>query len=166
MKWHCGLLSNQPERDRTLQWIKRGQWDTLPEDVQHELRVWMAMSGFHANYHALAFGLDKRYVAKFMGGYRDLKKEVGENWLSATRGDCIALCHMRGRGDIPVICQIQMTNDVKAGYTQAEVSRIYGVNSSTMKHLSIGRIKFRGDLPDGFALLGGRTNPTPFGEIY
>lgn len=154
MKWHCGLLSDDPSKDRTLQWIKRGYWHTLPEDVQHELHIWMAMPGFTANYHAHAFGVDKRYVAKFVGGYDDLRKEVGENWLSATRDDCVRLCQLRGRGDIPVVSQIRMIDDLKAGRKQVDVTRDYGVSRSTTRGFSKGVISFSGELPSGFALLG------------
>ena len=154
MKWHCGLLSTNPAQDRKLAWIKRGRWESLPEDVQDELRIWMAMPGFTANYHAQALGIDKRYIAKFIGGYEDLRSEVGENWLSATRDDSIRLCRLRGRGDIPVISQISMIDDLKAGRKHIDIIREYGVSRSTTGGLAKGIISFSGDLPLGFALLG------------
>lgn len=156
MNWHCGLLSAQPNKDRTLAWIKRGAWDTLPDDVAHEMRIWMAMPGFAINYHAQTMGLDKRYVAKFYGGYQQQWREVGENWLSATREDCVALCNLRAGGDVPVISQLSIIDDLKAGAKQVDVAREYAVSEKVTRYCSKGRIHFRGELPLGFAMLGGR----------
>lgn len=154
MKWHCGLLSDEPEKDRTLQWIKRGCWDTLPDDVQHELRIWMAMPGFAVSYHHRAFGLNREYISRQMGGYERYKGEVHENWLSATREDCLKLCLRRRGGNVPVISQLQMLNDLKAGQSALSVAREYRVSKHTIYQISKGTIRCHGELPLGFALLG------------
>lgn len=155
MKWHCGLLSDRPDKDRTLQWLKRGMWDRgLPEDVEHELRVWMAMPGFSAGYHASAFNVDVRTVLKHIGGYDGLKREVGENWLSATRDDCVKLSRLRQKGGaIPVICQLSMLDDLKRGMKRVEIYRDYAVDEGATRKLWKGGVTFRGELPIGFSLL-------------
>lgn len=154
MKWHCGLLSDDPSKDRTLQWIKRGRWHTLPEDVQHELRIWMAMPGFTAGYHYRAFELGREYINSQMGGYETYKAEVHENWISATRDDCLKLCLRRSGSQVPVISQLQMITDLKAGHTALSLAREYQVSKATIYNLSKGIIRCHGELPSGFALLG------------
>lgn len=70
----------------------------LPDDVLRELSIWLAMPGFPFSYHAHVFGMDRSYVARFVRGYDQRQREVGDNWLSATRDDCIRLCRMRLMG--------------------------------------------------------------------
>jgi len=155
MKWHCGLLSEQPAADRTLNWIKRGHWvGGLPADVERELTIWMAMPGFSLAFHSHTLQVSRQLVYPWMGGYDQLKAEVAENWLSATRDDCVRLAQLRpSKGELPVISQLQIMNDLKAGAKVVEIIRDYRTNHQTVAELRRGAIKSRRPLPSGFALL-------------
>lgn len=155
MKWHCGILSDDPRKDRTFQWLTRGYWDTgMPPEIERELRIWMAMPGFSISYHSRVFGLSPATMAKHIGGYEKYKDEVHENWLSATREDCLKLCLRRRGGNIPVISQLQMLNDLKTGYSKVGLSREYRVSLATVHHIGRGWIRGHSELPVGFSLLG------------
>ena len=65
------------------------RWGRRPPEIEHELRVWLAMPGFHPTYHAHVLGLSLYSIRKHIGGYEEMAEEVAENWLSATRDDCV-----------------------------------------------------------------------------
>ena len=158
MLWHCGLLSERPDRDRTLEWIRRGSWNSgLPEDVERELRIWLAMPGFTAAFHAHNFGVSSGVVRRQLGGYEKFKREVGQNWLSATREDCVRLSQLRPpRGDLPLLSQLQIIDDVKAGHRRRDLMREYLTNTATIHRLAQGLVLFgKRPLPPGFELLVG-----------
>lgn len=153
MKWHCGLLSERPENDRTLNYIKRPIWGHLPPEIEHELRIWLAMPGFSISYHTHTLRQGRSLVERNIGGYDQYRNEVAENWLSATREDCIKLARLRpGLGDVPVICQARALQDMKT-MTVAKVARDYGVKDSTVTMWR--KVGFRCNqlLPSGFELL-------------
>jgi hypothetical protein len=156
MKWHCGLLSERPDQDRTLQWIKRGGWGTgLPADVERELKIWLAMPGFTIKYHAHVFRLDRSTIAPFVGrGFEELKQEVAENWLSVTRDDAVKLSQIRPpKGDVPLISQLAIADDVKRGVKKADIQRAYKVSGFTVTSIAKGHLRVRSPLPSGFELL-------------
>lgn len=89
-----------------------------------------------------------------MVGYEDLKAEVAENWLSATREDAIRLSNMRpSKGDLPLLSQLQIMNDLKAGHSATYLAAEYGTNTRKVGKLSKGIILLRQPLPPGFTLL-------------
>ena len=49
--------------------MRRGPWNKgLPDDVERELKIWLAMPGFSAAFHAHTLGVGKTYPGRFMGG--------------------------------------------------------------------------------------------------
>jgi hypothetical protein len=158
MLYHCGLLSEHPEKDATLAWVRRGGWDLpgTPPEIEYERRVWLAMPGFTAAFHTHNLWVGPSVVKRHMGrDYADLKDEVVKNWLSCTREDAVKLSHLRPspHGHMPVICQVQLLRDIKDRMKQVDLANEYGVHLTTIKELARGRIHFRGDLPSGFEWL-------------
>ena len=81
-----------------------------------------------------------------------------ENWLSATRQDCVRLCHLRpfGRSGVPLLSQLSMLDDLKRGMSQCAIGREYGVTNEFVhqrKKYGISRAVTGWDLPAGFELL-------------
>lgn len=153
MKYHCGLLDERPENSRTLNWIKRPNWGHRPPEIEHELQVWLAMPGFSVSYHAHTLRHAKQVLTRHMGGYEEHKAEVIENWLSATREDCIKLARLRpGKGDVPVISQIRAVEDLKTMGLKA-VSEDYGVSLHSVQMWRKSGFRFNGPMPSGFELL-------------
>jgi hypothetical protein len=136
MLYHCGLLSERPETHRTLNWIKRPHWGRMPEDVEHELSIWLAMPGFPVAFHAHTLAHGPAYIKPHMGRFEELRDEVIENWSSATPEDCQRLSRMRpGTGNIPIICQHSMLQEVKAGRRQTDIAEDYRVHEQTVHQL-------------------------------
>ena len=72
------------------------------------------MPGFHPTYHAHVLGLSLYSIRKHIGGYEEMAEEVAENWLSATRDDCVRLSRMRPyNASVPLLCQIRAVQDLK-----------------------------------------------------
>lgn len=55
---------------------------------------------------------------------------------------------------MPVISQLQIMNDLKAGHRGVALAREYRVNKATIYHLGKGIVRCHGDLSLGFSLLG------------
>lgn len=156
MKYHCGLLDDRPDKSRTLNWIKRPVWGNLPPEIERELRIWLAMPGFSAGYHAHTLGRNVAYVSKHMGGYERWRDEVAENWLSATRDDLVKLSQLRpGIGHVPLICQLRAVQDLKSGATIKKIAGEYRVHPTTITNWSIRGPTPAGHIPSGFDLLIG-----------
>lgn len=153
MKYHCGILDERPDRSRTLNWIKRSAWGLRPPEIEYELSVWLAMPGFTAAYHAHVLHHSVASIAPRLGGFEAVREAVVENWMSATRDDCIALAHLRpNRGDFPLLCQLRALEDLK-GMRMVDVAKDYGTTLQTIWAWRIHGLKFRGPLPSGFELL-------------
>lgn len=155
MLYHCGLLDERPDRSRTLNWIKRGDWEAgLPADVEKELYVWLAMPGLSINFHAHNFKLSRQYLRRFVGGFEEHRAEVAENWLSATREDCVKLSQLRPpKGDLPLLVQLSILNDLKAGRRVCDLMKEYQINRRSFQSLRKGHVRVRQPLPRGFELL-------------
>ena len=161
MLYHCGLLDEQPERSRTLQWIRRGRWDQpgFPEDVRRELMIWLAMPGFAHSFHTRAFMTCNAVLRPYLDGFEQWKEEVSANWISATREDCIRLALMRpGKADVPLISQLQAVRDLKAGMTRSEVAREYRVLPETVRKWADGHFAGVQRLPSSVGRLLGNLN--------
>lgn len=157
MLYHCGLLSERPEKDATLQWVRRGAWDLPghPPAIEFERRVWLAMPGFSINFHVHTLRVGETLVERHIGrDYEELKEAVAENWLSCTRVDAIKLANMRpSKGELPLLVQLQIMRDLKAGIGPTALATIYATNIGTVGDLGRGRVKSRRPLPSGFELL-------------
>lgn len=153
MLYHCGLLDERPANSRTLNWIRRTTWGKLPPELEHELRVWLAMPGFSVPYHAHALGVSRQRIEQNIGGYEEHKADVIANWLSATREDCVKLARLRsGQGHIPLISQLRAVEDLKH-MSMTQVARDYGVHlQSVIDWLHTG-FRSNSQLPSGFELL-------------
>ena len=92
MLYHCGLLDEQPDKSRTLNWIKRPHWGTMPPDIERELSIFLAMPGLTTAYVSHLLRHSDVYVKRRMGFYEDWKAEVDANWASAT---CCATVGLR-----------------------------------------------------------------------
>jgi hypothetical protein len=158
MKWHCGLLSEQPEKDRTLNYIKRGYWYLpAPPEVTRELRIWLAMPGFSVAYHAHVFRVGAEGVKNFIASqdFSDVQAEVAENWLSVTDEDAVRLARMRpGTGNLPLICQLRILDALKQGMKRSKVAELYGVTPQTVYKIKKGHLTNRGVRPSVGGLLG------------
>ena len=100
--------------------------------MEHELRVWLAMPGFTLKYHVETLDHPAHVVKHFMGHYEDLKSDVCDNWLSATREDCIKLGNRRpSKGDLPFLTKFQMLKDSARGLSQKQIAEDFGVAHST-----------------------------------
>jgi hypothetical protein len=95
------LLLRCPETNS--RWSLRIVIDGLAD----ELEIWLVVPGFPTSFHEHAL-----QTGHLMKGWRDRfglldkwKREVAENWLSATREDAVALSQMRlGTGNAtPVV---------------------------------------------------------------
>lgn len=140
MKWHCGLLDEHPYENPTYRWVTRGGFfrPEFPEAIRHELAILLAMPGFPRAFFASYLRLSDRHidrVRKKLPGYEELRNEVAENWLSVTREDAIKLCHMRldPRSAVPLVVQLQILDDIKAGIPQAHLAREYGISLTIMQ---------------------------------
>lgn len=154
MIWSCGLLEEQP--NRTLSIIRRGYWhEGLPPELDRELRIWMSMPGFSVSFHHHTLGVGHASITRWIGrDYEQFKREVGENWLSATRDDCVKLARMRpSMGDMPLLCKLQIMDDLKRGGRPFLLADEYATNSTLINELRNGHVKLRQQLPDGFELL-------------
>jgi hypothetical protein len=153
MKYHCGLLDERPENSRTLNWIKQGTWGRLPPEIEHELRVWLAMPGFSISYHCHTLRRGRTTIIPNLGGFEELEQEVAENWLSATRDDCVKLSRMRpGTGNVPLISQLRAVQDLKK-MRQVDVARDYRITVPTLVTWASTGFRTWGQLPVGFELL-------------
>jgi hypothetical protein len=157
MKYHCGLLSERPEKDATLQWVRKGWWDLPghPPEIEFERRVWLAMPGFSASFHAHTLGVSIEQVTRHLGrDYDELRDAVAENWLSCTRDDAVKLSQLRPpKGELPLLCQLQIMRDLKAGLGPTEIAQLYLTNTSKVCELGRGTVRVRRPLPSGFELL-------------
>lgn len=157
MLYHCGLLDERPERNRTYQWVRRGGWDLpgTPADIEHERRVWLSMPGFSISFHAHTLGVDYETVQRHVGRDYDLVREdVAANWLSITREDAVKLSQMRpGTGHVPIISQLAIIDDLKRGVAVSTLAADYRVHRTTITSLRKGRVRSTGWVPNGFQLI-------------
>lgn len=156
MKVHCGLLDEQPEKSRTLTLLRRGWWHLgLPEDLERELRTWLATPGFSIAYHAHQFKLSHGVIVRHYYDHTPEYQSLGlENFQSVTREDAVRLCRMRpGTGNIPFVCQLRMMDDLKAQMRKVDVARDYQVNYQTVRNLGAGLIKCQAPLPPALSQL-------------
>lgn len=129
MLHHCGLLDPDPEQSRMRRWVRQGlNYDTLPPDVQLEIGVWLHMPGFTWSFHCHTLGHHfetlKRWASRT--SYDTLRPMITDNWISTTRDDCIRLANLRRRGmEMPLVCQIQIVEDLRSGISQRELGTIY-----------------------------------------
>jgi hypothetical protein len=160
VKWHCGILGD-PTVPRPT-WRLDGIFGWRNEGAvgvrQHELAVWLAMPGFSTNYHASNLKLAWNTVRKYqqlLRGFDELSADVAANWLSVTRDDAVQLCRRRPeKGDVPIICQLRMLDDLKAGRRHATVAREYGVRREWLSRVQQKGLRAaRCRLPAGFELL-------------
>lgn len=158
MKWHCGLLSEQPEKDQTLNYIKRGYWHLpAPPEIKRELRIWLAMPGFSVAYHAHVFRVSHPTIRSYLASqdFSDVQTEVAENWLSVTDEDAIRLARMRrGTGNLPLVCQLRLLDTLKQGMKRSKVAELYRVTPHTVDRLRKGGLTTRGVRPSVGGLLG------------
>ena len=163
MKYHLGLLDADPTQNRTYQWVRRRGWfgPGFPDDVREELGIWFAMPGFTDAYHIRNLNMSARLLYKCqdqLPGYDHYAKQVAENWLSVTREDAVKLCRMR-QGTracpIPLISQLKILDDIKAGMTQAQISRDFGCTPRAIYTIRHKGLQWAGSLPEGFELLRG-----------
>lgn len=156
MIYHCGLLDEEPKQSRTLKWIRTARsWNRLPPDVRHELNVFLSMPGFPVPYMVEVFGVSHMCVRRWQtkeAHYDVYQDEVARNWMSTTREDAMALARLRrpGRAFMPLICQVQILQDLKFRKL-VDVSRDYQVTQQQIMNwrrtgLTIGSAK----LPAGF----------------
>lgn len=153
MKYHCGLLDARPDQSRTLKWIRTPAWGHRPPEIEHELKVWLAMPGFSIAYHAHVLGHSKLIVARHMGGFEEMRDDVVENWLSITREDCLALARLRpNQGSMPLVCQLRALQDLKT-LGAVVVARDYRTTLQTLRMWRTRGLATRGPVPAGFELL-------------
>jgi hypothetical protein len=138
--WHCGLLDDPVFEIEKRNQIRYANWHTLPEELERELRIWLAMPGFSLSYHVETLERDPREISQFMGGYAELEEDVLLNWLSATREDCVKLGWLRpDKGDLPLISKIEIRRDyMRGGMTQTAIAKDYGVWPATVHKLCWG----------------------------
>ena len=160
MKWHCGILGSDEIRPNVAGCHAKCQWTRaeLPDDHRRELAIWLAMPGFSTSYHAHNLGMSWNTVRRYQSlspGYDQLQAEVAENWLSVTREDAVQLCRRRpDKGDIPVICQLKMLDELKAGRSLSAVAREFGVSREWLVRMRASGIRCnRLRLPKGFEML-------------
>ena len=153
MKYHCGLLDARPDQSRTLKWIHTPAWGHRPPEIEHELKVWLAMPGFTIGYHAHVLGHSKWTIAKHIGGFEEMRDDVVENWLSITREDCVALANLRpGEGAMPLVCQMRALQDLKT-MKPSRVARDYRTHIQSLWVWRKRGLSTRGPVPAGFELL-------------
>ena len=129
------------------------RWGRRPPEIEHELKVWLAMPGFTVRYHAHVLGLSQHSIRQHIGGYDEMAEAVAENWLSATRDDCIRLAQLRdGPASVPLLCQIRAVQDLKK-MRLIDVAKDYRVSDQSLLNWSKRGFNFSGHLPSGFALL-------------
>lgn len=166
VKWDVGLLGTSASCQLRLGWIRRGHWlhPHFPEDIRHELSVLLATPGFSDTWliHNLRTNNDQFYKARrLLANFHDLSKEVEENWLSISRDDAVQLSIMRPakRSPIPLVSQLRIIDDLKAGRTQTSLAREFWTSVGTVHQLGSGRLlkqrRWRKPLPPGFSLLVG-----------
>jgi hypothetical protein len=153
MKYHCGLLDERPDKSKMFQWITRWNWDSLPDDVATELKIWLAMPGFTTGFHVATLGRHVRTIEAYRPAMADFSKEVAENWLSATREDCIRISQMRpGKGPIPIISQVRILEDLKMGRTQMQVVKDFRTSRGQIHKLLTQGITSQAGWPSGVPL--------------
>lgn len=156
MRWHCGLLDDEPERSPIYRLITTRYWNALPPEIEKELEIWLAMPGFSMAFHEKTLHgnrLERTFQAR-MGHYEKWKAEVIENWLSATREDCVRLSVRRpGLGSVPLLSQLSILDDVKRGLRNTDIAREYRVSGATVTAIGKGRLRFPGNLPPGVGWL-------------
>lgn len=161
MKYDLGLLDPNREQNRTYQWVMRRGWfkPGFPPDVLEELGIWFAMPGFTTSYHLhnlrMTWTTHRDAVAR-LPTFDEIEDKVAENWLSITHDDAIQLCLMR-RGKnhcpIPLVSQLAILDDIKAGHTQAAISRRFDVSDFAIRKIKQRGVQWTGELPLGFRLL-------------
>jgi hypothetical protein len=155
MIYHCGLLDEEPEKNRTWLWVHRPHWGHLPADVERELRIWLSMPGFSISYHSHMFGFSHPYIRRHLlaTNPEDWRDEVATNWMSATREDCMKLSQMRpGTGNVPLISQVRAVEDLKA-LPRVQVAQDYRVSPSVLDNWRKMGFRTWGRLPAGLGLL-------------
>lgn len=163
MKWHVGLLSPDPLQHPSYQWMRRGNWFSpgFPPEVLRDIVTWLSMPGFSFNYHMRNLRLSAPTLQKRMRllpPFEEVRNDVAENWLSVTREDAIKLCHMRvgkHRSPVPLICQMRIMDDLKAGMTIVQAARDYHLTPPTVSRLAHKGPRWEFKLPPGFELLLG-----------
>ena len=166
MIYHCGLLADNPLESRSYNWVMRRGWfqEGFPPDVLHELAVWLAMPGFDTKFHAANLRTDwgtiRRAQLRLCSDFELLRNDVAANWSSASRDDCIRLCRMRkvvGKSaGVPLICQMRILDDLKAGLSHKAAARVWDVTPRWVNNLSANRGPLGASywrLPSGFELL-------------
>lgn len=168
MKYDVGLLADKPHDHRSHKWMKKGDWHNpnFPADVRTEIAVWLAMPGFDYGYHRRSFGMTDRTFRKMkniLPQYEELKPLVIENWLSATRQDCIRICHNRTgvASSIPLLSQLAILDEVKRGVRKEDVARLFRVTGEKVHQIiRHGPSANYGTLPAEF-LVFARQSPIP-----
>lgn len=164
MLYHCGLLDDDRLTSRSFTWVMRKGWfrEDFPADIRHEIAVWLAMPGFDHRFHVYNLRVSEGYLRRareeLCGDFEALRADVAANWLSATREDCLALARMRhGKAaGVPLICQMRILDDLKAGLTHKNAARVWGVTDRWVNMLSAKRGPLAASywkLPPGFELL-------------
>lgn len=130
----------------------------FPADVRHEIAIWLATPGIEAAWHVHNLRIHHATLKKYQAqlpGFEDLREEVAENWLSATRDDCINLARMRpGKtSGVPLLAQLSMLGDLKKGMRPCDIASEYGVTSRWLYDLTRFGVRVRDELPSGFELL-------------
>lgn len=157
MNLHCGLLDKQPERHPTFFWASKGWWATTewPAEVTREVQTWLAMPGFSLSFHMHTLRVGPMTIRHHLGYYDKWKDDVIANLISGTRDDWAALCRLRPpKGNLPVMCQLSILDDVKAGITHQQIAKDYAINRHTIGLLLRFGIKNRQDWPSSLPLLG------------
>lgn len=77
MKYSCGLLDDDPMENRAYRWITGAHWSALPADVEHELRVWLAIPGFSASWHTHNFRVGPDRIRPLIGNYERFSRKWG-----------------------------------------------------------------------------------------
>lgn len=143
--------------------MRRGGWfePDFPPDVFHDIAVWLRTPGLGFNFHRVNFKISAPTLVdrmKRMPSFEDLRDDVAENWLSVTREDAIKLIHMRVgplRSQIPLLSQLKILDDLKAGLSQARIAREYGIGPRTVSRIAHNGARWSSPLPSGFELLLG-----------
>ncbi|QVM85252.1 hypothetical protein [Novosphingobium decolorationis] len=161
MLYHAGLLDPDGSQSRCREWIARRGWNTpeFPDDVREDLAIWLAMPGFHIQYHVRNLRSSWSTIVaarRYLADFENLADMVTANWMSATRDDAIRLSKLRPGGQsspIPLLCQLKILDDLKVGHTKASLARTYACSSRSIWTIQNQGLQWTGELPLGFRLL-------------
>lgn len=135
MQWHVGTLDDDPFASRSFQWMKRGHWfgERFPADVLTDITVFLRTPGLDTSWIAKNFQMQWEKAAALRNAiapFETVRAEVIENWLSVTREDAIRFVELRPkkRSTPPLVSQLKMIDDVKAGMSLRRVASDYGVS--------------------------------------